>query len=371
MAWIIRKRRNRKPQVGYREPGSRVTRYVTVPDMATARRVKTEVEHRMIEGAVGGGVVPKRKTFGEWRDEWLPIRTKRVAPTTLRRDRGLLRTYFAELDDRLISSITPEELQSIVDAVMDKRSRATAKRLEAVGSKLFGDAVKKGYIRESLFEKIDPIPQPEGRTRDWSVEDFCTLLSALPQQYRAFTFTDALTGLRFAEIRGLEWSAVDLDANKIHVRKGLPAGTRKESLKTEASQRSVDMLPAVKSVLMDLPQRGRLVFPGARGGPLNHTAFSKTWRRVAKNAKLEGLRFHDCRHLFGSLLLAFGEPVHYVSAQMGHSAVSVTMNVYAHVLKEGRKLDQEATIRKLLDAMACPVLVPPKAKKWASAQTPR
>ncbi len=41
----------------------------------------------------------------------------------------------------------------------------------------------------------------------------------------------------------------------------------------------------------------------------------------------------------------------------------VTMNVYAHVLKEGHKLEQEPTIRKLLDAMARPALVPPNLKK--------
>jgi hypothetical protein len=48
-----------------------------------------------------------------------------------------------------------------------------------------------------------------------------------------------------------------------------------------------------------------------------------------------------------------------------------TMNVYTHVLKEGHKLEQEPTIRKLLDPMACPVLVPPKLKKRGTAQTPR
>jgi integrase len=127
------------------------------------------------------------------------------------------------------------------------------------------------------------------------------------------------------------------------------------------------MLPAVKSVLMDLPQRERLVFPGARRRAAEPHG-SKTRRCAAKTAKLEGLRFHDCRHFFGSLL-AFGEPIHYVSAQMGTARCRFRMNVYAHVLKEARKL--EATIRDLLHAMACPVLVPPRAKKRESAPPPR
>lgn len=182
--------------------------------------------------------------------------------------------------------------------------------------------------------------------------------------------TLAPQGVRFAELRGLEWSALDFDTNRIHVRLGLPAGSRKASLKTKTSRRSVDMLPAVKSILMDLPQRGRLVFPGARGGPLNHTAFSKMWRCTVADAKLASLQFKDCRHAFGSLLLAWDEPIHYVGQQMGHSSVSVTMNVYAHLLKEGRKLDRDATIQRLIDAMACPVLVRPKAKKAEHAGNP-
>ncbi len=73
-------------------------------------------------------------------------------------------------------------------------------------------------------------------------------------------------------------------------------------------------------------------------------------------AKLQ-LRIHDLRHAYASLLLAFGETVLYVSRQMGHSSAKLTLDTYGHLVEEGHKLDREATLRKLEDALHCAVTV--------------
>ena len=40
------------------------------------------------------------------------------------------------------------------------------------------------------------------------------------------------------------------------------------------------------------------------------------------------------RHTFASLLLAAGEPITYVSRQLGHRDASITLRVYAHWLPD-------------------------------------
>jgi integrase len=43
-------------------------------------------------------------------------------------------------------------------------------------------------------------------------------------------------------------------------------------------------------------------------------------------------RLHNLRHSHGRHLLTAGVPLHIVSARLGHSSPTVTLNVYAHVL---------------------------------------
>jgi len=59
------------------------------------------------------------------------------------------------------------------------------------------------------------------------------------------------------------------------------------------------------------------------------------------------LTFHDLRHAYASLMLAFGYTVLYVNQQLGHSSAKVTLDTYGHVVEEGHRLDRAATLRKL------------------------
>lgn len=49
--------------------------------------------------------------------------------------------------------------------------------------------------------------------------------------------------------------------------------------------------------------------------------------------KSETIRFHDLRHTFASLLIEQGENLKYIQTQLGHSSPTVTLNVYAHLMK--------------------------------------
>ena len=48
------------------------------------------------------------------------------------------------------------------------------------------------------------------------------------------------------------------------------------------------------------------------------------------------------RHTFASLLIDQGENIKYIQSQLGHSSPTVTLNVYAHLMKP---VNQEAACR--------------------------
>jgi integrase len=55
---------------------------------------------------------------------------------------------------------------------------------------------------------------------------------------------------------------------------------------------------------------------------------------LIKAADVKRIKLHGLRHTCATLLLQAGEPIHVVSERLGHSKVSMTMEVYAHVLPD-------------------------------------
>ena len=53
--------------------------------------------------------------------------------------------------------------------------------------------------------------------------------------------------------------------------------------------------------------------------------------KALNRAGIEQIRFHDLRHTYASLLLVNGAPMKYVQHQLGHSSITMTMDLYTHV----------------------------------------
>jgi integrase len=69
--------------------------------------------------------------------------------------------------------------------------------------------------------------------------------------------------------------------------------------------------------------------------------------KLIKAAGVKAIKFHGLRHTCATLLLQTGTPVHVVSERLGHSKVSMTPEVYAHVLPD-MKNDAAAALGALL-----------------------
>jgi integrase len=74
------------------------------------------------------------------------------------------------------------------------------------------------------------------------------------------------------------------------------------------------------------------VFTNEVGEPLDLDVPTKAFAGVARKAGLRGVRLHDLRHSAATWALAGGSDVRTVSALLGHSAPSTTLNVYGHVV---------------------------------------
>jgi integrase len=131
-----------------------------------------------------------------------------------------------------------------------------------------------------------------------------------------------LTGCRFGEAASATWDQFDLGR-----------GTWcKPASKTK--QRRDHVIPLSAPALLLLQQlreqngSGQYLFPGRVG---HLTKVKKFWRTVTRQASLEGVRIHDLRHSFASVLASGGASLLLIGQLLGHSQAQTTRR-YSHLL---------------------------------------
>ena len=80
-----------------------------------------------------------------------------------------------------------------------------------------------------------------------------------------------------------------------------------------------------------------LVFPNEFGRYLNPMRVTRALARLASLANYSDIRVHDLRHLHASILLQSGMNIVLVSKRLGHSSVSMTLDIYGHLLPGWQK----------------------------------
>jgi len=143
-----------------------------------------------------------------------------------------------------------------------------------------------------------------------------------------------LTGCRRGEIRALQWADADLARREAVVR----CSYRYAQLTpTKTGRERIVELPdelamALEPWKLACPMGTDLVFPNRRGtGPLQGTTLLNALKRAVKDAGIPaGVRLHDARHSFVTLLMADVWHIPDVARAAAHSTPATTMRFYAH-----------------------------------------
>jgi integrase len=145
----------------------------------------------------------------------------------------------------------------------------------------------------------------------------------------------ATTGVRVGEALGLRWEDLDLDARTLRINRTVYRG-QSCLPKTDSSRRTIKLSRLATEALRQHPQQCGWVFPTSRGTTINVNSLRhRSWKQLLERAHLpSGTRRHDLRHSAATLLLCKGVPIKVVSEMLGHSDVSITLSIYAHVLPD-------------------------------------
>jgi integrase len=74
---------------------------------------------------------------------------------------------------------------------------------------------------------------------------------------------------------------------------------------------------------------------------------SRTFEHLVQQSGVRRIRLHDLRHTCASLLLAQGVPPRVVMDVLGHSQLSITMDLYSHVMPSALRDAADAMDRAL------------------------
>ncbi len=234
-------------------------------------------------------------------------------------------------------------------------SSATIRYVHSVLRRALKQAVVRGLVPRNVTEGASLPRMGQKEVQAFTPEEVRGFLKAARHDRLGALYVLAVTcGCRQAELLGLRWGEdVDLVAGRLTVRRqvqrsrdgsGIITGPTKnkksrtirlgvvavEALKAHR-ERQAEEVASAKGLWRD-PD---LVFASTIGTPLDPSnVVSRSFKPLLRRAGLPDIRFHDLRHACATLLLSEGVPVKVVQEVLGHSSVSVTMDVYSHVLPD-------------------------------------
>jgi integrase len=160
---------------------------------------------------------------------------------------------------------------------------------------------------------------------------------------RPLLLTVVFTGLRASELRGLTWSAVDLDGRTLTVRQRADRWRTIGSPKSASAKREIPLAPIVVNTLREWRlacPKGELdlVFPNGEGGVQFHINIHRRGlgplqcaAGITTDPRHPKYGLHSSRHTAASLFIEQGFSPKRVQALMGHSTIQMTFDVYGHL----------------------------------------
>lgn len=201
-----------------------------------------------------------------------------------------------------------------------------------------GDTSKNRYLNliraimrkaEREWEWIDRAPtfrryaEPKRRIRWLTKEEARRLIDELPPHLADMATFSLATGLRQANVLGLEWSQVDMQRRVAWIHPDQAKAGHAIGVPLNAD--------AVAVLLRNMGQHKSRVFT-YKGAPLADVGWD-TWKAALARAGIEDFRWHDLRHTWASWLVQSGTPLAALQAMGGWETPQMVQR-YAHLAPE-------------------------------------
>ncbi len=322
-----------------------------------------------------GNTMSSDMLFSDFMLLWLEIIKSSVAQTTFSSYTMMVKKkivpYFkklgitlGKLEARHIQAFYIEELKSIsANSVIHEHANI---------HKALKYAMKMDLILTNPADKIER-PKKEKYLASYYTSEELYKLFEKTQDHKMGLMIQvaAFYGLRRSEVIGLRWEAFDFERDTLSIRHivtsveidGKETLIHADRAKTKSSLRTLPLVGSFRDRLLALKQQQEknrqicgnaynteflgYVFVDELGNIIKPNYVTGTFRNLLKKHGLREIRFHDLRHSCASLLLSLGVPMKQIQEWLGHSDISTTSNIYAHLDYQSKVSSAEAMVSGL------------------------
>ncbi|MVB11336.1 Tyrosine recombinase XerC [Caprobacter fermentans] len=357
---------------GYTASGRQIEKTKTwKPDLGmTERQIEKELDRQKVlfeESCRGASVQDANIKFERFAVQWFDEYAKpNLRTRTVDRYKQYTGRAYAAIGGLRLDKISSRHIQAFIKNLQEPDIKTgggalapkTVRGYLSFISTIFDYAVKQDMIKDNPCRRVI-LPPLKQKPRDcYSLEEaqrFLELLEKEPMPFRVFFTLAIYGGFRKGELLGLEWKDIDFDSCVITIRRtslysNTKHGTFTDTTKTKQSQRSLKLPAAVFDLLREYrikqnEERLRLadkwqdmdrLFTAWNGAPMGTSTPLKWLDAFFERTGMRRVTIHSFRHLNASLLINAGVDIKTVSASLGHSETSTTLNIYAHTFAQAQ-----------------------------------
>jgi len=285
-------------------------------------------------------------TFKAWAEQWLAFADGR-RPKTVAWYNDVVDLHLVPvLGHRPLGSLTPVEVQRLVNGLGTRFAPTTTRGYYAVLRAILNAAVNADLIGRSPCRGIR---LPTGQAKERMIigaSEVHLLANAIGERFQAMVLLAAELGLRWGECAGLQVRDLDVLRRSVTIRRNV--GEVRGVLiigepKTAAGARTVAAsAPLMAELAEHLRRRGMTaengeawLFEAPMGGPLRYSSFrSRLWKPAVRAAGLNGFTFHGLRHSAATVWVASGVDPKTAQHRLGQSTPRLVLELYAHATSD-------------------------------------
>ncbi|SCC46887.1 tyrosine-type recombinase/integrase [Bacillus wiedmannii] len=315
----------------------------------TKKEAQADVAKKVTELNEGTFVEPSKLTLKDYLLEWLKVKEMTIDKSTFDYYEDIvLKHILPALGKIYLNKLNVIQVQQFYRNLTNTLSNGRILLIHRVLNNALNQAVAQKIIIENPAKFASKPKKEKTPIQIWTEEEVKRFLfHSQDSRYHIGYILAITTGMRLGEVLGLRWQDIDFDNHTLTITNTVGHDNKiKQGAKTNFSQRTmpipVETINALKShnhfIKKEKLRLGNayndfdLIVCTTRGGIVSRNYFRTKFYEVIKKADVSKIKFHDLRHTHASLLLKQGVHPKIVSERLGHTNVSVTLNIYSHVL---------------------------------------
>lgn len=333
------------------------------------KRLNQRMEEMRVELKKGTYIKECTLTLNAWFDKWMETYKKKTVKYGTYYNYKNHYDYYVRkgIGKKKLKDVTVDDIQTLYNNLHDRDF--VAGTIKLVGATLNGCFKKALNNRLISFNPVPFAEIPNCREKQekyvFTKEEQQHFMEYIKESYLYDLFRIIImTGMRNGEARALRWCDIDFEKKLISVNHTLVwvtgEGHMLDTPKTKASKRKIPMLSQAYDILLEMKRQAdnkgmgnadNFVFCLPDGSELSRSRVEIQLEMIEKHMLEDGIAVghftcHTLRHAFATRAIENGMKPHVLKTILGHSNISMTMDLYVHVL--GNEKAQEMLLMENL-----------------------